>query len=154
VGGELEGRFHPNSSLQLRLSGGVAHTVFRSVGALLTGAPEVHNPLFPTYQIHLVGEHRMPWLGLQTTLELSWIGPRGASQSNALVAGAAYQVPGFLYTAAALALPEQELFPGRKTRIALRVTNLLNQAWEEPGFGGVDVPTQGVTALLTVVQSL
>ena len=44
------------------------------------------------------------------------------------------------------------LFLDRSSRIALRVSDLLDRRWTEPGFGGIDVPTQGRTAMLTIVQ--
>ncbi|WP_146210174.1 TonB-dependent siderophore receptor [Vitiosangium sp. GDMCC 1.1324] len=154
VGGELESRFQPIHSLRLRLSGGVARTVSRTAGVLLTGSPEVHNPLFPTYQLRLIGEYTLPWEGLVATLELAPTGPRGASQSNALRKDSDYQVPAYLYTAVALSIPELHLWKKNPTRLSLRVSNVFNQSWTEPGFGGIDYPSQGITAFLTVSQSL
>ncbi|MFY0565629.1 TonB-dependent receptor plug domain-containing protein [Archangium lansingense] len=154
VGGELESRFQPTPALKLRLSGSVARTVSRSAGVLLTGAPEIHNPLFPTYQVYLMGEYKLPWAGLLASVELSPIGPRGASQSNALRKGTDYQVPAYLYTAAALSVPQLHPWEKYSTRLTLRVSNVFNRPWVEPGFGGIDYPHQGLTAFLTVVQSL
>jgi hypothetical protein len=48
----------------------------------------------------------------------------------------------------------RHIIPKRDTNIALRVSNVINYGWVDPGFGGIDVPAQGITAFLTVMQSL
>ena len=36
----------------------------------------------------------------------------------------------------------------------IRLTDLVNVQWTEPGFSGVDVPSQGITLMLAVNQQL
>lgn len=158
VGGEVDGRFKVADPLNVRVSVGVARTVAQAAGKLLTGAPEVTNPLFPAIQAHLIGDYALPWYGLRLSAEVSYIGARTASQSNALEYGASYELAPYIYTAAALSLPEQKLFGAlfgdRATSVSLRVTNPLGTAYAEPGFGGIDVPGLGTTARLILVQQL
>jgi hypothetical protein len=65
-----------------------------------------------------------------------------------------YELPGYVYTAVTLSTAARKIFWDRNTNLALRVSNVINYSWTEPGFGGIDVPSQGITAMLTVVQSL
>ncbi len=154
VGGELEAHLNLARTLQLKLSATLARTVQRSTDPDLEGLPEVTNPLFPPYQAHLLASWQLPFGGLKLSPELSYVGPRAASQSNALEQGEAYSLPGYLYTALTLSAPPRRLVGETETGFALRLTNLLDQRHAEPGFGGIDVPSQGFTALLTLTQSL
>jgi hypothetical protein len=154
LGGELDASLWPWRPLRLRLLAGVAHTVARSAEAALAGRPQVTNPAFPSVQAHLVADWRAPWLGLRLSAEASLIGPRSATFSNALLRGADYSLPAYFYSAVAVSTAGLRLLPAGETSVALRVSNLLNTAFADPGFGGVDVPGLGVTTFLTVVQSL
>jgi iron complex outermembrane receptor protein len=154
VGGELDGRFVIARPVRLRFSAGIARTVSRSAGAALLGKPDVENPLFPTYQFHLIGDYALPWWALKLSAEVSYIGPRPASFSNALIRGSSYDLDGYVYTALSLSTAGRIIIPKRETSLALRVSNVVNWIWTEPGFGGVDVPAQGVTAFLTIIQAL
>jgi iron complex outermembrane receptor protein len=154
VGGELDSRFVLARPLRVRFSAGAAHTVARATGSALLGKPAVENPLFPTYQLHLIGDYALPWWGLKLSAEVSYIGPRPSSFSNALKAGGSYNVDGYVYTAVALSTAGRILIPHRETKLSLRVSNVANWIWTEPGFGGVDIPAAGITAFLTIVQAL
>ncbi len=154
VGGELDSRFNLHKTFQLRFAATVARTVSRSAESDLEGMPQVTNPLFPPYQFHLLANWQLPWLGLRVLPELSYVGPRSSSQSNALEQGSDYSVPGYFYGALAVSLPPRKLFGDTETGLALRVTNVLHQRYSEPGFGGIDVPARGIGAMLTLTQSL
>jgi iron complex outermembrane receptor protein len=154
VGGELDSRFVLARPLRLRLLAGIAKTVDRSTGTALLGKPDPLNPLFPTYQFHLIGDYALPFFGLKLSAEVSYIGPRPASFSNALIRGSSYDLDGYVYTALSLSTAGRIIIPHRETSIALRVSNVVNWIWTEPGFGGVDVPAPGLTAFLTVIQAL
>ncbi|MHB8875259.1 MAG: TonB-dependent receptor plug domain-containing protein, partial [Myxococcaceae bacterium] len=154
LGGEIESRLVLAEGLKARLSGGFAKTVAQTTGPSLLGAPAVRNPLFPALQAHLIVEYQLPVLGRpQLSAELSYVGARPASQSNALIQGAAYSLPQYLYSAAAVSWSGPSLF-GRRTGVALRVTNPLGLSWAEPGFGGYEVPGPGRAATLTLTQNL
>jgi hypothetical protein len=118
------------------------------------GLPEATNPLFPAYQFHLIADYALPWWGIRLSGEVSYIGPRSASQSNVVLKGTPYELPGYPYVAAVISTAGRRILPNRETNLALRVSNLINYGWVDPGFGGIDVPAQGVTAFLTVIQSL
>jgi iron complex outermembrane receptor protein len=154
AGGELDGRFKIAKVINLRIGAGVARTIASSEGSFITGAPQVVNPLFPLVQVHALADYLLPVVGLKLGVEVSYIGSRSASQSNALLAGSAYELPGYVYTAASVALPPRTLFGNRETSASLRVTNPLGLQWGEPGFGGYDVPSPPIAAMLTVVQQL
>jgi outer membrane receptor protein involved in Fe transport len=154
MGSELDSRIVLAKPLHLQVLASVARTLTRSTGELLLGKPEVTNPLFPEFQLHVIGDYFLPWWGLKLSAEVSYIGPRSASFSNALLKGASYDLPGYAYTALSLSTAGRRIIPKRDTSIALRISNVINYGWIEPGFGGIDVPAQGITAFLTVVQAL
>lgn len=154
VGGELDARVNVLKSLQLRLAGTFARTVQSTGDADLEGMPQVVNPLFPPYQLHLLATWTLPWAGIKVAPEVSYVGPRAASNSNALEQGSAYEIPGHFYTALAVSMPAKNLFGGTETSFSLRLTNLLDERYAEPGFGGIDVPASGFGAMLTLTQSL
>ncbi|MGC4114006.1 MAG: TonB-dependent receptor [Myxococcales bacterium] len=154
LGGELDARVNVHRSLQLRLTGTFARTVASTTDTDLEGMPRATNQLFPPYQLHLLGTWTLPWANIKVAPELSYVGPRAASSSNALELGTAYEIPGHFYTALALSLPPKNLFGSTETSITLRLTNLLDERYAEPGFGGIDVPASGFGAMLTLTQSL
>ncbi|MHB8420775.1 MAG: TonB-dependent receptor plug domain-containing protein [Myxococcales bacterium] len=152
VGGELDGQLAFGKALRLRLLAGVASTVSQDMGPDFVGTPEVYNPLFPPYQIHALLDWFLPWASLRFSPELSFIGPRAASQSNALLAGSTYELPPYFYTGASLSTAVHPF--GKKVELALHVSDLLDQIWYDPGFNGLDVPSAGITAILTVALTL
>jgi outer membrane receptor for ferrienterochelin and colicins len=152
VGGELDARYNLTDPFRLRWTLGVAKTVNSISGALV--AVQVENPLFPVFQTHLIADYDLFRFGVRLSAEVSYISARASSQPNAQYKTEAYAVPGYVYTAVSVAMPEKKLFGDRTTQVSLRVSDLFNQRRAEPGFGGVDVPTQGITTLLTIVQSL
>jgi hypothetical protein len=154
MGGEIDSRYAVSKALHLRLLIGIAHTVSRSTGPGLIFAPEVENPLFPLYQFHLIGDYLLFAGKLRLSGEVSFIGPRPESFSNSLILGSAYSAPDYFYTALALSAPRLRISPNRDTSVTLRISNVLNTSWVEPGFGGVDLPAQGIVLFLTMVQAL
>lgn len=95
----------------------------------------------------------MPLAGLQLSAELTVVGNRSASQSNALAAGKDYKYPPYFFGALVLALPPTRLWGDRETSASLRAENLLGQTWSDPGFNGVDVPSPGRTVFLNLAQT-
>jgi outer membrane receptor protein involved in Fe transport len=154
VGAEVDGRFILWKPIHLRAIATVAKTVGSSGIPQLSGLPQVTNPLFPPYQVHLILDALLPWWGLRLSPEVSLVGPRNCSQSNALIAGQAYSIPPYVYTAVSLSTRGRRVFGDRETSLALRVSDLLNVQWTEPGFGGVDFPTLGRTVTFTATQEI
>ena len=111
AGGELEARVNVLSALQLRLGVSLSRLLSRTAadGAPALSAIQPGQPLFPSVQAHLMVDWHLPWLGLRLVPEVSVIGPREASQSNALVANSVYTLPTYVYTALTLSLPERRL---------------------------------------------
>jgi len=153
LGGELDGQITFGKALRLRLLAGVASTVSQDLGPAFAGTPEVDNPLFPPYQVHALLDWFLPWAGLRFSPEVSLIGPRAASQSNALIAGAPYELPPYVYTGASLGTGALRPF-GKKLELVIHVADLTNQIWYDPGFNGIDVPSAGITAILTAGVTL
>jgi outer membrane receptor for ferrienterochelin and colicins len=152
VGGELSSHLVPGRRLRSTIWAALARTVARSgTIAGLLGKPAVTNPLFPEYQLGATADYPLPW-GLRVSAELAQIGERSTSFSNALLRGGAYEVDGYLYTALAVSAAGPLLGLDRQSHASLRVTDLLDRRWTEPGFGGADVPSQGRTAILTLSQ--
>lgn len=154
AGAEMDVRVAVARSLRARLAGGFAKTVSKG-GGDIPGAPRVLSPRFPDLQAHLTADWEPGVLGLRVAPELSWIGEREATQSNALIQGSDYKLPAYTYAALAVSTGALKILPGvRPTRVALRVGNALGTKWVEPGFGGVDLPSPGTSAFLTITQSL
>jgi iron complex outermembrane receptor protein len=153
VGGEMASHFVPSKRLRASLHGSVARTVQRSGTILgLLGKPVVTNPLFPKFQVGTILDYTPAWAWLRLSAELAYVGPRSTSFSNAVLMGASYDLGAYVYSALAVSASGPLLLPERESRISLRVTDVMNRRWAEPGFGGIDVPTQGVTAFVTLVQ--
>jgi outer membrane receptor for ferrienterochelin and colicins len=154
IGGELEIRLRPLKPLGLRISSGVARTVAKEGGsAIPLGVPQVQNSMFPVVQGHFIVDWRLPWNSHLAT-EASYIGPRTSSQSNALIQGEPYQLPAYIFVGLSLSTTHRTLFGDRETSLSVRVNNVLDRRWSEPGFGGIEVPSAGVNASLTFVQQL
>ncbi|MEW5855604.1 MAG: TonB-dependent receptor [Myxococcota bacterium] len=153
VGAEVASRFILTPSLHLRVLSGAARTVWQRAGSELGSLVPVTNQLFPPLQVHLIGDYLIPSAGLRLSAEASYVGARRSSQSNAVLKGGEYELAPYLYTAGAISWT-RVLLPGRETGVNLRLANVFNRPWVDPGFGGIDVPAQGVTAVLTVNQAL
>ena len=156
VGGEVDARFRLLQSLHLRTGIGVAKSVAktRDEQAVVVGDSDVDQPMFPPYQVHLIADYTLPVLGLRLSPEVSWVSARTASQSNALLNAGAYELPAYVYTAVSLSMPEQRLIGDRPTAVSLRVSNLLDTRYAEPGFAGIDIPALGRTVFLTISQGI
>jgi outer membrane receptor protein involved in Fe transport len=151
VGGELESRLKIARPVMLNLSASVARTVIRQKSAFLAVLPPVTNELYPLVQVHGIVDVAIPFADLKASLEVSLIGPRAASQENAVKRAGAYELPSYLYTAISLSTVQQ-FIKGSPTSLALRLENFPNLRWYEPGFGGIDTPNLGLNATLTVSQ--
>ncbi len=156
AGAEVEARWRLAKLLHLRSGLALAGTLTRDTGNLLTGAPDVPNALYPLYQLHLIADVLVPWRKLRLGIEASLVGPRGASQSNALELGNAYSLPPHVVAALSAWLPELELFGAGNglSSVGLRLSQRLPPSAAEPGFGGIDVPVTPFNASLILSQTL
>jgi hypothetical protein len=127
--------------------------VSQQANSAFIGAVLVENALYPKYQVHLLADYALPFFGLRVGVEMSVIGPRSASPANTLLKGEPYELPAYFYAAASVSMARR-LLGERETSVALRLSNITNSHWSEPGFGGIDVPSQGFCAFLTLAQTL
>jgi outer membrane receptor for ferrienterochelin and colicins len=154
IGGEAEARVNPWKPLWLRLNASVARTVAQGEDVYLASLQRVTNPSFPAVQVHFIADYALPWAGLKASAEVSVIGPRSASQSNALANRSVYYLPTYVNTALVLSMPARKLIGDRDSQFSVRVDNVPNLRWADPGFNGVDVPNLGISATLWWVQQL
>lgn len=114
-------------------------------------APE----LYPKWS-NLVGVNIELWRHLMLRTHGSWISARGSSQSNAYFNNLRrYELPA--YTLIDVALVAQDLTWIEKAfpiTAMFSVRNLMNHQYNEPGFGGIDIPQLGRTYIIEIRQSM
>jgi iron complex outermembrane receptor protein len=156
AGGELETRIKPVTGLDLQVSVAYARQVRgeRREASVVVNAAEVAQPLYPSIQLHAQASYesavRMHPGGYA---RFSYVGPRTASDQNAALAGASYQLPAYGVLDLALTARE-EFWEGRASRLGVKVENVLDHRYVNPGFGGLDLPALGRSFLLTFAQEL
>jgi len=82
------------------------------------------------------------------TFDATWrgVGERGASTGNIFLnSGTSYALPGYYkqFDLAATATLSAFGGKGHDTRVTFAIRNLLDQKHNEPGFGGIDIPSLG-----------
>jgi len=77
---------------------------------------------------------------LRIGAEVSYVGPRRASDMNILENGGDYRLPAYVMLDATLSTTPLELLGKRKTVLMLKARNLLDVRGPDPGFAGVDYP--------------
>lgn len=122
------------------------------------------NPLYPAALLSFGAAYRLPALRLRASLYGAYVGRRWASQSNRAEnvpfsggGGAdakAYRLPAYLLLNLVLSTPSLRRGVFQRTAFSLGLYNLLNTSVVEPGFGGIDTPALGLTALASVRQRL
>lgn len=107
-------------------------------------------PLYPNYWLRGGVEVEAPDAHVRSAVQVRWVGPRTASDSNVLLDNlTSYQLPGFAEVDAAVSTVGWRPFrPGPELTLALRVKNLLDNRRPVPGFGGMDIPALGRVAML------
>lgn len=154
VGAELAARLGPLPWLSFQLGAGVAGVTWQRLDddqALIFGTDRVA-PTFPSVQVHLITELRVPSVDVRFAPELSIVGARSASQSNNLRTIEDYTLPAYAMVSASLSAPTLHLARAYATSIAIRGTDLLGTQPNEPGFNGIDYPTLGARVWLNVTQ--
>lgn len=156
AGTEAEVRIVPTDGLDVRLGLAYAHRIARRGEAtrVIVPAAEVAQPLYPELQLHFSASYeastRMhPGIYARAT----YVSSRSSSEQNAALAGSSYQLRG--YPLVDLAATARERFlRGRSTLFGLRVENLLDERYVDPGHGGVDLPALGRSVSFTITQEL
>lgn len=124
-------------------------------GEFLVGlAPELFSPppLYPTAQALLGLDADVPELRLRAGAQLRLTGPRGASQSNQLQNNnRPYKLPSYALLDLSVMSVGWTPFGGDgEVQAQLTVKNVLDARYNEPGFGGFDIPSLGRGVLLEV----
>jgi iron complex outermembrane receptor protein len=156
AGAELDASVTPTERLGVRVGLGVSASLWseKSEHDVVISAFELEQPLYPTYQAHCALEWRIPVVEVWVSPEISVVGARTASQSNALETNEAYTLPAYVYTAVAVSSPNLHLLGDRETRLTARLRDVLDDGHADPGFAGLDVPTRGFDAWLMLQQEL
>lgn len=95
----------------------------------------------------------VPEAFLNANARLRAVGPRGATQSNALLNNGAYELPGYVHVDLTVSTAGLNFLGGSQTALAFTVRNLLDVRAPEPAFGGFDIPGAGRTMMLELKQS-
>lgn len=95
----------------------------------------------------------IPEAHLNLNVRLRGVGPRGSTQSNALLANGVYELPGYGHLDASVSTLGLNFLGGSQTSVAFTVRNLFDARENEPGFGGFDTPSMGRTMMLEVKQA-
>ncbi|MBK6846767.1 MAG: TonB-dependent receptor [Proteobacteria bacterium] len=120
------------------------------------------NPLYPATLISFGAAYRVPAWRLRASLYGAYVGRRWASQANRAEnvpftggGGAdakAYRLPSYLLLNLVISTPSLRWSVLRRTAFSVGLYNLLNTGIVEPGFGGIDTPGLGLTALASLRQ--
>ena len=108
---------------------------------------------FPTVQGVLGVNVAVPEAHLNLNARLRGVGPRGSTQSNALLANGFYELPAYGHFDGSISTLGLNVLGGSQTVVAFTVRNLLDTRENEPGFGGFDTPSMGRTMMLELKQT-
>lgn len=108
---------------------------------------------FPNVQGVIGANLALPEAHLNLNARLRGVGPRGSTQSNALLANGFYELPAYAHFDATISTLGLNFLGGSQTVVALTVRNLLDTRENEPGFGGFDTPSMGRTMMLELKQT-
>jgi iron complex outermembrane receptor protein len=130
-----------NEWLRGYLSAEVNHTI-RDTGEIgyrqrLIGD---QNVLYPQAIVHAGALTRIPKIPISVGAQVSYVGPRRASESNILSNGASYDLPGQWLLDATIATVGLKLIENHELVLQVVGKNLLGSVGPDPGFAGVDYP--------------
>ncbi len=154
LGGEAEFEWAPHKTFRFKATLGWVQprTVApASSDSVLAAAM----PIFPALQGHLSADWAVPFLsGAHLAAEFSAVGPRLASETNSIERFQGYSLPAYGVLSLSAALLDRKWVAGRNTSLRLRVDNVLDTRFADPGVGGVDLPAVGRSVLLSLTQEL
>jgi outer membrane receptor for ferrienterochelin and colicins len=112
------------------------------------------NVIYPSGIVRLGVLGIPPRAHLRFGVEVSYVGPRQASDANSLANGAPYELPGYWLLDASISTVGLRLLPNRETRLMVTARNLLRTTGPDPGFSGFDLPLAPTTFWFQLHQQL
>ncbi len=160
LGGELTAKW-----TSFRLDAAVAGTTqlnqIAPVGTAAGAPPAVSNLKFdatsayPQFYVLANTTVRVPEVYSALNLNLRVVGQRGSTSNNTLLNGRnSYTLPAYATLDVTLSSIGFRPFGDKTLFVALSARNALNHRYNEPGFGGFDLPQLGRTWMLVATQSL
>lgn len=83
------------------------------------------------------------WRKLRLALNNRWMGRRPASTQNILIAQGAYHLDPYLDTTLTLSTDAFSLVSDKPGRLFLQIRDVFDSRYVNPGFGGIDFPSEG-----------
>jgi len=108
--------------------------------------------LFPEVMANLGVSYFWREPQVQLSLTTRWVGERPASSSNVLIANQLYDLEPYYLTSLTVSTNRWSLFEGHTTTIQLHIHDLFDHRPVNPGFGGIEFPSQGRELMLTFIQ--
>jgi iron complex outermembrane receptor protein len=112
------------------------------------------NVIYPRGMLHAGVMGRVPRAPLRLAVELSYVGPRRASETNIIDAGVAYELPSYVLFGASISTVGLELYPKHETVLMVLGRNLTGASAADPGFSGIDYPLAPRMILFQLRQQL
>jgi hypothetical protein len=94
---------------------------------------------YPTY-VGRAGLELAPLRHLRVAGQGAYVGPRPASDGNALTQGHAYRLPAYGIVEASVSVVELPVFPSAPMELSLYCRNASDVRTADPGFANVDYP--------------
>jgi outer membrane receptor for ferrienterochelin and colicins len=95
-----------------------------------------------------------PQYHFETALSGRAVGSRKTSAANSYAGGKAYLLDSYYLVDFNASTLEARLIGRRLTRFSVHVNNIFNRKYAEPGYLGVDIPSGGIGAFLSITQEL
>lgn len=112
------------------------------------------NVVYPPVALRLGVLSTLARAHLRLGFDLSYFGPRNASDANAVAAGVVYELPGYVLMGASLSTVGIKLIRNHETTFFFSAKNLLGATGPDPGFSGFDYPLAPRTYWFELRQQL
>ncbi|MFT5298131.1 MAG: outer membrane receptor for ferrienterochelin and colicins, partial [Colwellia sp.] len=95
------------------------------------------------------------WSEQKTTVSWNnrWVGSRQASSLNVLYANQFYELEPYLDSSFTISSDHFSFFKNKETHIEFKIKDLFDNNYVNPGFGGIEFPSQGRQLLLSIEQN-
>ncbi len=152
-GGEFEVRVVPIAHLDLFANLSLVRTIRASTEIeTLTGPVSSEAPAYPAAMGALGGTYEIPQARLRIVTVLEVRGPRLSDTIKSAFKGSQYYLPGYPLWSGGVSTLGLHVLGNHETRLGLRITNILNRSYTEPGTLGIDIPGEKIGGMVTVEQ--